>query len=90
MWPNLIVTAAIWARASEVLAQVSARDLRDRLVGEMSAGEQRWVMIARALAGNAEEHQMLLLDEPSDALDLRAQHALRVLLGELAEEGVGS
>lgn len=89
LWPNLTVTAAMRERAGEVLAQVGAEDLRDRLVGEMSAGQQRRVMIARALAGNAEEHRMLLLDEPSNGLDLRAQAELRAMLARLAEQGVG-
>jgi len=54
------------------------------LVGEMSAGEQRRVMIGRALAGGGE---MLLLDEPSNALDLGAQYDLREMLRGLAARG---
>jgi iron complex transport system ATP-binding protein len=56
----------------------------------MSAGQQRRVMIGRALAGASVdgEVQMLLLDEPSNALDLGAQHDLRELLRELAGRGV--
>jgi iron complex transport system ATP-binding protein len=85
LWPNLIVTDAMRARAEEVLALVGGEALRNKLVGEMSAGQQRRVMIGRALAGGGE---MLLLDEPSNALDLGAQHDLRVMLRELAARGV--
>jgi iron complex transport system ATP-binding protein len=85
LWPNLVVTEAMRARAEEVLIMVGAEALRGKLVGEMSAGQQRRVMIGRALAGGGE---MLLLDEPSNALDLRAQHDLRVMLRELAQRGV--
>jgi iron complex transport system ATP-binding protein len=85
LWPNLVVTEAMRARAEEVLELVGAEALREKLVGEMSAGQQRRVMIGRALAGGGE---MLLLDEPSNALDLGAQHDLRVMLRELAQRGV--
>ncbi len=85
LWPNLMVTAAMRERAEEVLELVGAAGFRDRLVGEMSAGQQRRVMIGRALAGGGE---MLLLDEPSNALDLGAQHDLRLMLRALAQKGV--
>jgi iron complex transport system ATP-binding protein len=85
LWPNLTVTDAMRERAEEVLELVGGSGLRQKLVGEMSAGQQRRVMIGRALAGGGE---MLLLDEPSNALDLGAQHDLRVMLRELAQRGV--
>jgi iron complex transport system ATP-binding protein len=85
LWPNLTVTEAMRARAEEVLALVGGEALRNKLVGEMSAGQQRRVMIGRALAGDGD---MLLLDEPSNALDLGAQHDLRVMLRALAARGV--
>ncbi len=47
----------------------------------MSAGEKRRVMIARALVHRPE---MLLLDEPSNALDLAAQRELREILRDVA------
>jgi iron complex transport system ATP-binding protein len=61
-------------------------------VGAMSAGQQRRVMIGRAMAGaslgrDGGAVQMLLLDEPSNALDLAAQHDLRELLRGLAQRG---
>jgi iron complex transport system ATP-binding protein len=90
LWPNLTVTAAMRERAEEVLELVGATGFRDRLVGEMSAGQQRRVMIGRALAGATSfgEREMLLLDEPSNALDLGAQHDLRLMLRALAQKGV--
>jgi iron complex transport system ATP-binding protein len=86
LWPNLTVTQAMQARADEVLAQVDAVDLAEKLVGEMSAGQQRRIMIGRALVASS---QMLLLDEPSNALDLAAQADLRNLLRKLAQHGTG-
>ena len=87
LWPNLQVTDAMRARADEVLEMVGARDLSQKLVGEMSAGQQRRVMIGRALVGSGAE--MLLLDEPSNALDLAAQQGLRGMLRKLAQRGTG-
>jgi len=86
IWPNLIVTAEMRARADEVIEQIDAGGLRDKLVGEMSAGEQRRILIGRALVHSAD---MLLLDEPSNALDLSAQRELRELLRKLAQQGTG-
>jgi iron complex transport system ATP-binding protein len=81
LWPNLDVTEPMRASAMEALGLLGAAYLRDRFVGEMSAGEKRRVMIARALVHRPE---MLLLDEPSNALDLAAQRELREILRAVA------
>ncbi len=84
LWPNLTVTADMKTRADEVLADIDATQLRNVLFGEMSAGQQRRILIGRALVASA---GCLLLDEPSNALDLAAQRGLRALLIRLAEQG---
>ena len=96
LWPNLTVTPQMRARAEQVLELVGALALAEKLVGEMSAGEQRRIMIGRALVGSgsfigptAPTAQMLLLDEPSNALDLAAQQGLREMLRRLARQGTG-
>jgi iron complex transport system ATP-binding protein len=81
LWPNLEVTEPMRASAIDALGLLGAAYLRDRFVGEMSAGEKRRVMIARALVHRPE---MLLLDEPSNALDLAAQRELREILRAVA------
>jgi len=86
LWPNLTVTSEMRDRAEEVLETVDAMGIAEKLVGEMSAGQQRRVMIGRALVASSE---MLLLDEPSNALDLSAQRDLRELLRGLAQQGTG-
>ena len=86
LWPNLIVSSQMRERAEQVLEQVDAVDIAEKPVGQMSAGQQRRIMIGRALVGSA---GMLLLDEPSNALDLAAQAELRDLLRRLAREGTG-
>jgi iron complex transport system ATP-binding protein len=99
LWPNLTVTDAMRERVAEIVELVGAEALCEKPVGAMSAGEQRRVMIGRAMAGaslgteQGEEQlslggaQMLLLDEPSNALDLAAQQDLRSMLRGLAQRG---
>jgi len=86
LWPNLHVAPEMRERAHEALQLMQATHLEKKLVGEMSAGEQRRIMIARALVHRPE---MLLLDEPSNALDLAAQRELREALRRVARQGVG-
>ncbi len=57
--------------------------LAHRPLGEMSGGEQRLVLIARALATNA---SVLLLDEPTAHLDFRNQLLVQDLMVRLASE----
>ena len=86
LWPNLQVTAEMRERAHQTLELMQATHLEGKFVGEMSAGEQRRIMIARALVHQPET---LLLDEPSNALDLAAQRELRAALRRVARQGVG-
>ena len=84
LWPHLRVTDEMRDRATAVMEQVGASLLREKRFGEMSAGQQRRVLIGRALVASA---GCLLLDEPSNALDLYAQRELRDLMVQLAEQG---
>jgi iron complex transport system ATP-binding protein len=66
---------------AEALLRVGARELADRPFATLSGGERQRVLIARALAQQADH---LLLDEPTNHLDIRYQHELLSFLGELA------
>ena len=70
--------------ADASLELVKMFDLRDRLIGELSGGQRRRVLLARAMAHNPE---LLLLDEPMAGLDATAQHQLLDLLDELRSKG---
>jgi iron complex transport system ATP-binding protein len=80
------VTAAMREQADHALARLDAARLADRLTNEMSSGEARRVLLARALV---HEPHALILDEPSTALDLFAQHELRLIFRKLAQAGIG-
>jgi len=86
LWPNLHVTDEMRTRAAEALERMEATHLSGQLVGTMSAGEKRRIVIARALVHRPRQ---LLLDEPSNALDLAAQRELRETLRRLARQGTG-
>lgn len=72
------------SRAEEALEQVGAAHLRERNFTRLSGGEQQLVLIARALAQQA---QVLLMDEPTSALDYGNQLRILQRVRRLAEEG---
>jgi iron complex transport system ATP-binding protein len=84
IYPNHQVRTEQSAKAESTLAQLNISHLADRPVSEMSSGEARRVLIARALVHNP---RVLLFDEPCNSLDLAAQQNLRQTMSELARSG---
>ena len=84
LWPQHPVTDAMEERGREVLRLMKAEHLRDKPVNAMSTGEAKRVVIGRSLV-NAP--RALLLDEPSNGLDIRAALELRETLREIAALG---
>ena len=68
----------------EAIERVGLGEFATRQVGELSGGQRRRVLVARAIARGA---QLLLLDEPFAGLDAAVQHDLIAILDELATEG---
>jgi iron complex transport system ATP-binding protein len=69
--------------AENALAQVGAAALRDRKMDQLSGGERQRVILARALA---QQPALLLLDEPTQHLDIGGKVELMRRLRRLAEE----
>ena len=72
--------------AEAALAQLGVSHLAERAVEEMSSGEAKRVLIARALV---HKPCALLFDEPCNSLDILAQHGLRETMRSLARSGIG-
>lgn len=70
---------------TRALQRVGLQGLGRRPITHLSGGQQQRALIARALAGEAD---LLFLDEPLAALDLRTQTSLARLLGRLHDEGL--
>ena len=85
VWPNQHVTKEMEERADAALALMDATHLAGRDYEELSSGEARRILIARALVHNP---KALLLDEPTTSLDLSAQHELREAMRRLAQSGI--
>ena len=80
------ITAEIERKSAEILELLEIPHLAERDVNEMSSGEARRVLLARALV---HDPRALVLDEPSNSLDVAAQHELRELMRKLARAGIG-
>jgi iron complex transport system ATP-binding protein len=84
IYPNHSVNLQQSALADAVLTELKIPHLAERPVCEMSSGEARRVLIARALV---HKPRALLFDEPCNSLDLAAQQSLRQTMSTLANSG---
>jgi len=86
--PHLGYSAAAGPRdvdASRLaLGRLDAAHLADRRLGSLSGGERQRAVLARAMAQNT---RILLLDEPTTALDVGAQQQVLELISTLRSQG---
>jgi iron complex transport system ATP-binding protein len=61
------------AAVDEAIRRMGIDDLEDRHLGDLSGGQRQRVFVAQGLA---QEHEMLLLDEPLTGLDLTSAQAI--------------
>lgn len=84
--PCHAVTPEMREKSEAVLELLEVPHLADRQMTEMSSGEGRRLLIARALV---HDPKALLLDEPSNSLDPHAALELDQVLRKLARSGIG-
>jgi len=68
----------------ETLERLQIADLASRRIGELSGGQQQRTLLARAIA---QEADMLLLDEPLNAVDAKTRSVVRAVLRSLSAAG---
>ncbi len=73
------------ARIDELLTRLEMRTLADRRVEGFSQGERSKVALGRALVHNPRN---LILDEPTNGLDVMSARALRSLVRSLVQDGL--
>ncbi|CAI0982629.1 Ribose import ATP-binding protein RbsA [Serratia entomophila] len=76
----------MYAEADRLLARLNLRYSSHRLVGELSIGDQQMVEIAKVLSF---ESQVIIMDEPTDALTDTETASLFKVINELKAEGRG-
>jgi iron complex transport system ATP-binding protein len=86
IWPNHHVTPEMKDSALYAMQRLEVAHLANRWLDELSSGEARRLLIARALIHHP---STLLLDEPTTSLDLPTLHEVRNHLRSLAASGVG-
>jgi iron complex transport system ATP-binding protein len=84
IWPNHNVTDEMQRRTDELLVTLEISHLAERSVNELSSGEARRVLIARALV---HDPKALILDEPTTSLDMHACYELREMMRKIAQAG---
>jgi len=71
---------------TQALESIDIVDLAERRFGELSGGQRQRALIARALASGA---NFLVLDEPTDGMDLKSTHGILGLMRRLnRDEGL--
>ena len=86
LWPHTPVTPEMEQKADEIIDLLEIGALANRCVSQMSSGEARRSLIGRALV---HDPKALILDEPTNGLDLRAVAELREIIRKIARSGVG-
>jgi zinc transport system ATP-binding protein len=74
------LTAPDEAAIDRALARLDITGIKNKLIGDLSGGQQQRALVARAIAGQPE---LLILDEPTTALDPDTREKFFAVLKEL-------
>jgi iron complex transport system ATP-binding protein len=83
---NREISGEMERKTDEILAFLEITHISSKRMTEMSSGEARRFLIGRALV---HDPRTLILDEPTNSLDLHALHAFRQTLRRIAQSGKG-
>jgi iron complex transport system ATP-binding protein len=83
---NQEITPAMARKADDIAAFLEISHLAGRCMTGLSSGEARRFLIGRALV---HDPKVLILDEPTNSLDLHALHTFRQTLRKIAAHGTG-
>jgi iron complex transport system ATP-binding protein len=79
------ITPKMKKRAKEVIEFLEVYHLKNRNMNEMSSGEARRFLIGRALV---HDPKALILDEPTNSLDLHSLYKFSGILRKIAKSGI--
>lgn len=84
LFRNHLVTPEMEIKTDEIMDFLGISHLEKKTMVTLSAGEERLVMIGKALIHNPEA---MILDEPTNSLDFRAVHQFRETVQKIAQSG---
>lgn len=84
LFPHQTISDDMFEKARDALSLMDAVHLADKMLDEMSTGEVRRVLISRALVTKPE---VLILDEPTTALDFVARHKFMEQIRKVVQDG---
>ena len=83
---GVLRSGAITRLVGEMIDRLRIKAASDTLdIRDLSGGNQQKVLLARLLA---EELRVLILDEPTHGIDIRAKHDLLATVGDLTRKGI--
>lgn len=83
---GVMTVGAVRRQAAPIIQKLSLRPVAERLMGQLSGGNQQRVLVgAKLLAGP----RFLLLEDPTVGVDVAARAELHELLWRLADDGMG-
>ncbi|ETA67522.1 ABC-type molybdenum transport system, ATPase component/photorepair protein PhrA [Methanolobus tindarius DSM 2278] len=84
IYPNMKIEPYMLKRTADIIDFLEIRHLASKSMSHLSTGEARRVLIGRALV---HDPMILVLDEPTNSLDLKSKHVFRETVSKVAAAG---